>query len=1531
ETASLAETGEFNAGSLYVVLSQPYAAPVTVRLDLSNMQAGETNVAFFATPLYVDIPAGATTSPEVFFNVPDGTVWSGGAGVMVTPVITNAAAAGVYTRTRAGRVYVQNAAPQIIQPLATDVIEVTRGEPHAFNWTVNDVLADRESGMTLSWSFGDGTSTNVSGAAGSVLKSYAINGPKVVKVTAADKDGGVSAEVQFTVNVVNPVPKPSVRVVPAKYEYAETNLVNTGRFNVYLSDPIGDDTYVRFDTYPAGQVNMLTSSGVKISAGTTQNVAELRFSLLDGTPSSELYGIEIMPVVTNAEAAAVFKDMQSATIYVNNQPPRITMPAGGVELGPIPAGVPYAFNYKVSDVAADLDTMLVHWTFSDGDPVVTVTGAVGSVSHTYIAQGTHRVIVQAEDKDGGLSPEVEFTIVVGPPPTVSVITPGNVLSESGDEGNDDEVVVRLSTTYPTAVTVNLTVTPANSTLNGILTLSSYSVTIPAGRTEWPVLISNVKDGTLLSNSPGFTVTPTIADPAVDAFYTIKEPGYIRIRNVAPYFVSHTGQTPPGATTPVVVDAVVGVAGTYSWHVWDDAAADRPTLSVTWIWADGNTDTATGASGSVTHTYTAAGTYSVMIEARDKDGGYANRIITVVVRAAKALNVTPIGPNTASYYGAGTYGRDSLAEGPNTGGGIGYGTIVWRTTQPNGFSIISDVYRYSYAASVTSAEVEAIPYRTDPVSGMYDVTSYDAAGVANPSAITDVPHDSFFLCWDGGTEEGLAAADLNPATASAAAEIALAAATDGGTAGAPATDPEIRRVRAIFSREWIATDYDSNQHPPTISLGDINKDGIPDGIAISLLGKIDGGGAAGGGEGATPAWLDRLDSFNNDLDKVGGTAVGDYYPVNPRGVGGTFDFRPTGAPFNCFKEIRGDHEGLNYYDGNRLVSVPFGPEDEPGTDPTMVDTDDDMLPDGWEYWFWRAARFGFNDEVDGDELTGEAYNPLDVAKGIFIPSRAIETGFNPSIHSGDTERDFDNDGLKDVEELLLGTNPTHWDTDGDGICDGWEFQRGMNPLDPSDAGLNLDGDYMAYALVDRKLLTVVVETAEESVTNLLLCVEDGGPYTACYRYGADSGHWAVGLPAEMPAGGTIIDNVATNALLLHFQVLHEFGFDPRTAWTDSVNAPPLYDRFPAWVADTPNTKAFTALDEYLLLKFMSELRLDGAADIMLPTALVWERYSTHPLTPDSDITKQGGDGMPDGWELYVAIAPGVDLSVEENRLFRISPWNHLDGALDHPVAGSRDGLVNRREFAGTDSSAAYTNPDYYNMTNRLGDFIGNVSITFHEPDIPWINKFWPTNPWSADTDGDGLNDLAERTFIYGTPGDSHTTCTQGGGLNPNAVDTDLDGLPDAWEREFAGTMPEGNGPFSGIVIADGMDGTVKDEQQDWDFDGLKNYQEYWVQAVRAFRYDIPGTNAAAGAITGNPGLPMDIAFQPNSLFTEVTNMWDLSRYPWGDSNPNLWIMLPVGGSPKRYVSTDPRDWDTDKDGMDDYYELFHGLNPILGNG
>ncbi len=53
-------------------------------------------------------------------------------------------------------------------------------------------------------------------------------------------------------------------------------------------------------------------------------------------------------------------------------------------------------------------------------------------------------------------------------------------------------------------------------------------------------------------------------------------------------------------------------------------------------------------------------------------------------------------------------------------------------------------------------------------------------------------------------------------------------------------------------------------------------------------------------------------------------------------------------------------------------------------------------------------------------------------------------------------DTDHDGLTDVEEAALGTDPLKPDTDGDGLMDGWEVQYGLNPLNGSGAD-GRDGD------------------------------------------------------------------------------------------------------------------------------------------------------------------------------------------------------------------------------------------------------------------------------------------------------------------------------------------------------------------------------------------------------------------------------------------------------------------------------------------
>jgi hypothetical protein len=72
----------------------------------------------------------------------------------------------------------------------------------------------------------------------------------------------------------------------------------------------------------------------------------------------------------------------------------------------------------------------------------------------------------------------------------------------------------------------------------------------------------------------------------------------------------------------------------------------------------------------------------------------------------------------------------------------------------------------------------------------------------------------------------------------------------------------------------------------------------------------------------------------------------------------------------------------------------------------------------------------------------------------------------------------------------------------------------------------------------------------------------------------------------------------------------------------------------------------------------------------------------------------------------------------------------------------------------------------------GAGLATVTITRPADDVSWVNKFWPTDPWVKDTDGDRLNDNAERAFRYGggTPTDDGSTCVAGGGLNPCSVDT-----------------------------------------------------------------------------------------------------------------------------------------------------------------
>ncbi|MCL2103614.1 MAG: hypothetical protein FWH21_00945 [Kiritimatiellaeota bacterium] len=1612
-TLEINETVTPNAGQFKIALSEASLNDVWVQVDVQNI-AGENNISLAPPVGGYRVLAGQLESAAVYyFNPLDGTPSSEAIGAYLIPTVTNTA---YYTESTWGTVYIKNVLPTI--SLTYPGVNPVVGAPFTFNWTIQDVLADLQDGITAIWYFGEGAQvTQVYSTSGSVpllsgVETYTFlsPGPKAGWVRVYDKDSpGIYTEVSFLVTVDPPTPNESVSVRMDNYRYVEGVSADLW---VILSHPCVDPVTVNLTAELAGLSQLgltldLSTTTVTIPMGQKTNMVPVNVTFLDGTAATASTGITITPAIAGtANAIAQFLDAYEWPVYVTNAPPVITSPmSSALPVAPydaVPQGLPFTYNVTVSDVQADLDAGLtVRWRFGGGT-WTNGTGSAGFYSLTYSvdAPGQQLVEVQAIDKDGAISSTVSFPILVVPPtpaPSVRVDTSSYTIVESAGA---QSFWVRLSQPFHQPIEVTLTVTPPTVPPTGRIEVPS-SITIGAGLTEFQVWYT-VFDGTPSSLNTGFVVTPSIApgqlgDPDL-TFTGIPLAGYIRVQNEPPVILS-----PIAWSTNTI--ATVDIPYLFSYTVTDVQDDLTAGITLIWNWGDGtpvSTMTTYTGIGTISHTFTeAAEQRTVTLQATDKDNGITQITFYVIVKDSQKVLVVPIGPNNADYHGM-----------PGTGTGTVTSPSTTMVTTTGSFAGQDLVYTFYFGTALPTARFDANP---------------DLLGADRP---TD-NKKSYFFVWDGPTDVFVDPAD---------ATVPLSAGVNSGLtviklAGSGSGQTEAIKIKAIFSLECFATGTSWIGD----GCGDINQDGVPDWAVGRYFLDLDGNG--GGGDTLDPIWFRDLRGYNDD---------GDYYPANPGGVGGVYDFRPIppGAAFNARLEIRGEDDHL----GDQFNALGGVYNDDPGTDPTLEDTDGDGFPDGWEYWFWVQA---YNRGMEGGR-SGWRYNPLNPAQGIYIAPREIVEAFNPTIPrtSANIDKewmeDFDNDGLLDLEELVLGTDPTNWDTDGDGMADGWEVLMGLNPCDAND-GLdwtrnNPDGDYFAIAAVPRVMLTMVVtnevvgidEVSLTTVTNRYLARVEGGAavpgtFTTCYRYGNDRAPWAVGRPLTedpnwLAADVSEYSFEQMDVLIMHFQVRDEFGFDPRTAWcravprfgrarTYAADDPRAWDaqtrlqalavahninRWGPWViSDAPYTRAFTSVDEYLLMRFMYELGLEGTGvdvleDIYDDQGNVigerirgmrsrggndWFRYSTHPRTPDTSATPQNTARVPDGWKLYVATAPGTTAFVH-------SPWDNLDGSL---VDADGDRLVLQREFWGTDSLSFYSNPQQYlatipyfggeiapeqvaaaviefrtGVTNNISvlnrgrytaSMVGVVTIARPDghQDNNWINKFWPTDPWHGDTDRDGLRDDQEgQYFIYGQPVDDGSTCIAGGGLNPCSWDTDGDSLPDAWEVCFAGSgavvpalTPVQHGLTSvlwpqpdsqNLSIVNGQDGTVQDAGFDWDHDGLVNYEEYMTQAIRGFRYDVPDVGVAADDPTnilfsGQRGLPMDMSFDIADLFTQVTYVWDRSG----------WFMLPPEQTlyadviypnppvtPFRYASTDPSLADTTNDGMDDYYKLYHGLNPLLGN-
>jgi hypothetical protein len=346
--------------------------------------------------------------------------------------------------------------------------------------------------------------------------------------------------------------------------------------------------------------------------------------------------------------------------------------------------------------------------------------------------------------------------------------------------------------------------------------------------------------------------------------------------------------------------------------------------------------------------------------------------------------------------------------------------------------------------------------------------------------------------------------------------------------------------------------------------------------------------------------------------------------------------------------------------------------------------------------------------------------------------------------------------------------------------------------------------------------------------------------------------------DNPDGDWMAKSNPTNDLVWRNHEVYLFtGFDPRVA-VDQVY--PVASDIPAkGSTPSPNTVKYSNREELWGPNGMMQISPGTEAD-----------DATNPFNYDSD-----GDGIWDGWENYVGLDPNL--------------------ATDAPLDPDDDKISNLIEFQSF----------YTSSTNR-------AALT---PVTAWQNKIFPTDPNGKDTDGDGIEDGAEKPLFNGTSlaatnlvfdadnnistqvfavGVWNGVCYTGGGLNPTSSDTDEDTLPDPYEASYA----------------TGLDGTLGDAFLDPDGDRLKNYQEYYSCAIYHWQHDV-WTN-------GQPFYNSAVFFQG------VPKGWD-----WWQKRYIPLFNPKKGISVLAYSGCRPTMADSDEDNMDDYYEIYHGLNPTYG--
>jgi hypothetical protein len=441
-----------------------------------------------------------------------------------------------------------------------------------------------------------------------------------------------------------------------------------------------------------------------------------------------------------------------------------------------------------------------------------------------------------------------------------------------------------------------------------------------------------------------------------------------------------------------------------------------------------------------------------------------------------------------------------------------------------------------------------------------------------------------------------------------------------------------------------------------------------------------------------------------------------------------------------------------------------------TNPLDPDSDGDGASDGEDGFPLDAAA---SVDTDGDEQPDE-----------------WNEGFTGSLLNPQLTEDLDddNDGLTDLEEITLGTDPLNPDSDGDGFNDS-DDQFPLNPTENRDSdndglGNSADLDDDNDGLTDLEEQTIGSNpTLPDSDGDEVLDPEDAFPNDAAASVDTDGDgrpdSWLPGKSeADSPTGLTEdLDDDGDDTP----DAQDDFPLDPSASrdsdqdgqpdeWNEGFTSSPLN---PELTEDSDDDNdGLTDLEERTIgsnptlpdsdgdgvLDPEDAFPNDAAASVdtdgdELPDSWLEgksEADSTTPLTEDLD---DDNDGLTDLEEITLETDP-------------LNPDSDGDGALD----GEDDFPVNPDEQLDTDNDGFGNNADPDDDNDGFSDeddvfpLDPSESKDSDEDGIGDVADAFPNDPnRSVDSDADGVDDISDAF-----PRDPAAS-----------VDTDGDGKPDDW--------------------------------------------------------------------------------------------------------------------------------------------------------